>query len=117
MELNFNKDNFIFTRTGKNVPRESLNQEAGKDKDTKFEKLVNLADEIFQNEVISYKTFCERHANQTGNGLAQAKRDHKSMKELEIIIKGADGKHWELSGTSDSTENPNIPIPDEPLPF
>ena len=101
MELSFNKDHFIFTLTGKNVPRESLNQEAGKDKDTKFEKLVILADEIFNNESITYKTFCERHSNQTGNGIAQAKRDHKSMKELEIIIKDEDfEKLWKLNGSA-----------------
>ena len=118
MELSFDKDQFVFTRTGKNVPRESLNQEKGKDNDTKFEMLVRMADEIFNNESISYKTFTERYTNQTGKGIAQAKRDHRSMKDLEIIIKDEDyDKLWKLNGTVGPLKAPSSNPPEDPLPF
>ncbi|MEP7168678.1 MAG: AAA family ATPase [Bacteroidota bacterium] len=113
--LNFSEEDFIFTNTAERLATESINLDGGKNKDTKFSKLVNLADEIFGTETISYKTFCERYENQTGKAQASAKRDHKAMKDLEIIIQDEETKHWKLNGTPGLMENPNAP--EEPLPF
>ncbi len=115
MELDFNKDTFIFKRTGRNVPKESLNQDTGKDKDTKFSKLVNLADEIFGTDAISYKVFCEQYENITGKAQATAKRDHRAMKDLEIIIQDETTKHWKLNSTQENIVD--LVTPKEPPPF
>lgn len=115
--LNFSEENFLFTNTDVKIPTASINTD-GKDKDVKFDKLIHLADEIFQNETISYKEFCERHASQTAKGIATAKRDHKTMKELEIIIKDpVNEKLWQLNGSVNSMEAPSVQSPDDIIPF
>ncbi|HRA60464.1 MAG TPA: AAA family ATPase [Bacteroidia bacterium] len=114
--LNFSEENFLFTNTDVKIPTASINTD-GKDKDVKFDKLIHLANEIFQNEAISYKEFCARHANQTAKGIATAKRDHKAMKELEIIIKDPENeKLWQLNGSVNNMEAPPEQSPDDPLP-
>ncbi len=93
MELTFNEKKFLFTRTGKEIPIDLLNTE--ENKSTQLDKLQELAENIFNKESITYKEFCERHNRITTKGIATAKRDHKTMKELEII--GKDGKKWALA--------------------
>jgi hypothetical protein len=113
--LMFSETDFLFTNSTQKIATDSINLDGGKNKDTKFSKLVNLADEIFGTETISYKVFCQRYENQTGKAQASAKRDHKAMKDLEIIIQDEETKHWKLNGTPGLMENPTVP--EEPLPF
>ncbi len=113
--LAFSEENFIFTNTSERLSTASINLDGGKNKDTKISKLVNLADEIFGTETISYKVFCERYENITGKAPASAKRDHRAMKDLEIIVQDEETKHWKLNGMGAIIENPKAA--DESLPF
>ncbi|HRH67588.1 MAG TPA: hypothetical protein PLU53_14910, partial [Bacteroidia bacterium] len=113
--LTFSEENFIFTNTSERLPTASINLDGGKNKDTKFSKLVSIADEIFGTETISYKVFCERYENITGKAQATAKRDHRAMKDLDIIAQDEVTKHWKLNGSSGTIENSGIP--EDPMPF
>ena len=115
--LTFSEDDFLFTNSGDKTQTASINTAgAKKGRDIQFDKLIKLADELFNNEAITFTTFCKRHAQITGNSVAQAGRDHASMKKLEIIIKDEDyPKLWKLNGEVNNMENPNDP--DEPTPF
>jgi len=92
MELAFDEKHFVFTRTGKEIPREMF--EAVNQTQTQMQKLQEIADEVFGKEPATYKAFCQKHHEITGKGLSSAKRDHKMMKELEIIER--EGKKWKL---------------------
>ena len=94
MELTFDEKRFLFTRTGKVIPIDMLNTE--ENKPTQLAKLQELAEGIFGNKALSYKEFCVRHQEITGKALATAQREHKTMKQLEIIVK--DGRKWALNG-------------------
>jgi RecA-family ATPase len=92
MELTFDEKKFLFTRTGKEIPIDMLNTE--ENKPTQLTKLQELAESVFDKNSLTFKEFCQRHQDITGKGLASAKRDLKTMKELELI--GKDGKKWSL---------------------
>lgn len=108
MQLSFDDKHFIFTRTGTSIPIDSLKIDEGKNKDTKYDKLVRMADEIFGSESFTNTQFCKKYCDVIGKGIAQAKRDLKAMHELEVVIK--DGKLYRLNDSAGSTsaesENP-----------
>jgi archaellum biogenesis ATPase FlaH len=93
MELTFDEKKFLFTRTGKEIPIDLLNTE--ENKTTQLDKLQETAEGIFEKSSLSYKDYCTRHNNITGKSFGSAKRDHASMKQLEIIVK--DGRKWKLA--------------------
>lgn len=113
--LAFSEETFIFSNTSERLLTASINLDGGKNKDTKHSKLVSLADEIFGIETISYKVYCERYENITGKAQASAKRDHRFMKDSDIIIQDEETKHWKLNGIPATIKNSTAP--DEPMPF
>ena len=62
------------------------NKPAGMEKDIKLTELERIADEIFGNQILSFSSFVKDYCGYSGKSLPTAKRIHRDLKKLEIII-------------------------------
>jgi hypothetical protein len=87
LELDFSEDDFLFLYTGKKIPTRDLGmQVASEDKSEKYSEIKKLACEIFDGRLLSYSSFVEEYCKLTGKSVPTAKRVHRDLKKLEIIV-------------------------------
>lgn len=88
IELEFSEENFLFKSTGNLIPIEQLGEQPYEkaDKEVKYQELLNMADEIFGDQILSYSQFSKAYCQATGKSVPTAKRNHAHLVKLEIVI-------------------------------
>jgi len=98
IELEFDPENFIFSKTGNEMRNEDLGGEYQSKEDTKYTELLRRAKGIFsENQQLKFGEFCASHGKYTNKGIATAKRDNKAMLDMGIIVKADDDMHYQLA--------------------
>lgn len=87
LELIFSEDTFLFENTGKVIPTNEIgSQPVTHKKEDKLDDLRDLAKQIFQDQILTYSIFVSKYCKITEKSTATAKRVHRELKDLEIIV-------------------------------
>jgi len=86
LELNFSEETFLFSNTGRLIPTADIGTKPDfKHKEEKFNVLEQIANNIFNNNLVSYGNFVKKYCEITGKSPATAKRAHSDLLKFEII--------------------------------
>ncbi len=103
IELLFSEETFLFKHTGKMIPTNEIgSHQVNAKNEEQNEELINIAYDIFQNDVVSYSDFCNKFQQSTGKSIPTAKRAHNTLKKLDIIVKGNGGYRFKESDNADN---------------
>jgi hypothetical protein len=88
LELHFSEDTFLFSNTGNLIPTNQLgSQTETNNKDEKYSELVEIANKIFEDKLVSTGNFVKQFCEITGKSIPTAKRAHANLIKLELIEK------------------------------
>lgn len=108
MELSFSEETLLFRNTGKYVKNDVLNARSKNTmsivkNEIKNSEMENLACHLFENEILSYKDFCNKYITLTDKSMATAKRVHLDLVKREIIEKVEEGYSLKRKNDGDNT--------------
>lgn len=90
--LKFSESTLLFSNTGITKSTSEIGSNSSENaKEASYSKLVEIADTIFKSDILSYGKFVQEFEGQFGKSSRTAKRVHKLMVELEIIVKSGKG--------------------------
>ncbi|HRH36388.1 MAG TPA: AAA family ATPase, partial [Catalimonadaceae bacterium] len=102
LELEFSEKTFLFSFSGKMLPTSEIGMKPeGMEKETKMSELERVADEIFGSKVLNYAQFVKEYCIYSGKSIPTAKRLHRDLKKLEIIIECQGGYRQAAFASSD----------------
>lgn len=112
LELIFSEETFLFENTGKVIPTNEIGSQPVTDKkEDKFDDLKELSKNIFQDQVLTYSKFVSKYCEITKKSTATAKRVHRELKDLEIIVDCNGAYRLALQ------EEPSLSFLDDEAPF
>jgi hypothetical protein len=116
LELNFSEETFLFSNTGRLIPTSELGTHTkNNNKDGKYNKLVDISQKIFEDQLVSTGNFVKQFCDITGKSSPTAKRAHANLIKFDLIEKF--NGVYRLKNSIPAESNSIIGDEDDEVPF
>lgn len=116
LELNFSEETFLFSNTGRLIPTSELGTHTeSNNKDEKYNELVEIAQKIFEDKLVSTGVFVQEFCEITKKSIPTAKRAHANLIKFDLIEKF--NGVYRLKNSIPAESNSIIDDEDDEVPF
>jgi len=116
LELNFSEETFLFKNTGRIIPTSELGtQTESNNKDERYNELVEIAQKIFKDKLVSTGVFVQEFCDITKKSIPTAKRAHANLIKFDLIEKF--NGVYRLKNSITAENNSIIDDEDDEVPF